>query len=104
MCAIPLAVMFFILTTPITIYFILLFNVGDFVNPGPVHSVVQAILILLALINHAINFLLYVMTSVYFRAELRAMVCCKGSQVTSSSDTKSSVPVATTQMEEAVGL
>ena len=87
MCAIPLAVMFFLLTTPVTIYFILLFNAADFVNPRPVPSVAQVILTLLALINHAIDFLLYVMTSVYFRAELCAMVCCKDYQVASSSNT-----------------
>ena len=95
-----ICVMFFVLTTPLTIYFVLLFNAGDFVNPGPIHSVVESLLILLALANHAVNFLLYVWTSVSFRMELHAMLTGKEvSQATSSMATRSTtaMSVSTTQ-------
>jgi hypothetical protein len=75
-------ILFLFLTVPLTVYYIVLFGAGGHVYQGPEMSLVETIILILALINHAINFFLYVVSSPKFRKELRKLCCCGRGQDT----------------------
>ena len=67
---ITICVLFLVLTVPLTIFYIILFTAGGHIYQGPVMVLVESLIIILALTNHAINFFLYVASSATFRKEL----------------------------------
>ena len=69
-----ICVMFFILTTPLTLFYVIVFALGEFISPGPRTAVGETFILIFGLSNHAINFFLYVWTSESFRSELMAML------------------------------
>ena len=87
-----ICILFIVLTTPLTIFFVIVFDLGMFVYIGREFALYRAIIVLLALSNHAINFLLYAITSSNFRDELKSM--CTGKKgkrsASQSSSTKQS--------------
>ena len=68
---IVICILFMVLTTPLTAVFIIVYNGGLYVYMGPEIELYNYIILLLALSNHAINFLLYSITSSNFRNELK---------------------------------
>ena len=78
-----------VLTAPLTAFYVVVFNAGFYVYMGPELKLYKGIFLLMALSNHAINFLLYAVISSNFREELRSM--CGGTKVsrnTSQSEDK----------------
>ena len=67
---VAVCVTFFFLTVPLTLYYVLAFNLGQFVYTGPEMALVETFILIIGLSNHAINFFLYVITSNKFRREL----------------------------------
>lgn len=68
---------YILLTTPLALFYIILFAAGEFINPGPELALGEVLILIFGLLNHAINFFLYVVTSARFRIELAAMLGCK---------------------------
>ena len=71
-----ICILFLILTVPLTVFYIILFAAGGHVYQGPEMELVQTIILILALTNHAINFFLYVVSSPAFRKELKMLCTC----------------------------
>ena len=76
---IVICILFMVLTTPLTSFYVIVLNAGVFVYMGPELELYKGVILILALSNHAINFLLYAVTSSNFREELRTM--CGGNKV-----------------------
>ena len=74
-----ICILFIVLTTPLTAFYVIVYNAGLFVYMGPELQLYRGVIFILALSNHAINFLLYAVTSSKFREELRSM--CGGNKV-----------------------
>jgi hypothetical protein len=83
---VSVCVTFFFLTVPLTLYYVLAFNLGQFVYQGPEMALIETFILIIGLSNHAINFFLYVITSEKFRRELvRLLPCCPGGKAASGS-------------------
>ena len=67
---VAVCVTFFLLTVPLTLYYVLAFNLGEYVYQGPEMALIETFILILGLSNHAINFFLYVVTSEKFCTEL----------------------------------
>ena len=76
---IVICILFMVLTTPLTAFYVIVYNAGVFAYMGPELELYKGVVPILALSNHAINFLLYAVTSSNFREELRSM--CEGNKV-----------------------
>ena len=70
---VAVCVTFFFLTVPLTLYYVLAFNLGQYVYQGPEMALIETFILIIGLSNHAINFFLYVITSEKFRRELRRL-------------------------------
>ena len=73
---VTICVAFLLLTTPLALFYVILFLAGEFINPGPEMALGEVIILILGLSNHAVNFFLYILTSARFRTELRALFGC----------------------------
>ena len=74
-------VLFIILTPPLSVYYLLVFNSGQLVYRGSEMVLVEYVILILALSNHATNFLWYAIASTNSRRELKALCvprrgCC----------------------------
>jgi growth hormone secretagogue receptor len=85
---------YILLTTPLALFYVILFLAGEFINPGPELALGECLILILGLSNHAINLFLYVLTSSRFRSEMWTMLRC-GKNKTSSRGGRSSAMAAT---------
>ena len=80
--AVTLAITHFILTMPIMTLKAYQLSVGiyNFFTSGPVVSMLEALFLALMVLNHSINFILYIGTSTAFRIAMKKMFCkvCTG--------------------------
>ena len=68
---IVISILFIVLTTPVTAYYVVIHRAGQFVYQQGKIPLYETIVQVLGLSNHAVNFLLYSTTSLKFRQELR---------------------------------
>ena len=78
---IVICVLFIILTTPVTAFYIVIFRAGQFVYQQDKVPLYETIVQVLGLSNHAVNFLLYTVTSSKFRQELKNSCACRRDKV-----------------------
>ena len=69
---------FLILTVPLSVYYIIQYSMGQFIEMTPEMALGEILMLLLGLLNHGINFWLYVFTSASFRKALVSLMRCKG--------------------------
>ena len=70
---IVICILFILLTTPMISFYVIVYDLGMFtyIATGGLFSLIRAPLLILALSNHAINFVLYAVTSSNFRQEFK---------------------------------
>ena len=68
-----ICILFVVLTTPLTAFYIIVLNAGMLVYMGSEVELYEAVILILALSNHAVNFLLYAVSSSKFREEFKHM-------------------------------
>ena len=77
-----------VLTVPATLWYAILFTKGEFQNLGAKSAFIEAVVLLLALLNHSINFFIYTFSSANFRREMKLMFRIPvGSKKEKNSDT-----------------
>ena len=72
-----ICISFFILTFPVSVWYINLFAKQMFSGMPPSYVLGERIILILALLNHAINFFLYGLTSENFRNDALTLVGCR---------------------------
>ncbi len=74
-----ICLVFLVLTVPISLWYIILFAAGEFIEQGPKTTFIEVIILIFGLLNHGINFFLYILSSESFRKEFVAMMRCQES-------------------------
>ncbi len=68
---------FFLLTVPLTLYYVIAYASDQFVVMTSAMELAQTVILLLALCNHAISCFVYGLTCQNFRREIKNIVSCK---------------------------
>ena len=84
-----------VLTVPATLWYAILFTKGEFQNLGAKSAFIEAVVLLLALLNHSINIFIYLFLYANFRREMILMTRCRKDMDTSENDASDKITKST---------